>query len=63
MVQVGVGVQATALIARMSSGSIGEAAARFLDEKDPWCVIPDVVALDQEGVDLATDKLDEWERT
>src|SRR4051794_11122017 len=43
--QVGVGVQATALIARMSSGSIGETAARFLDEKNPWRVIPDVVAL------------------
>ena len=40
-VQVGVGVQATALIARMSSGSIGETAARFLDEKNPWRVIPD----------------------
>ncbi|MDQ1477671.1 MAG: hypothetical protein QOE62_2900, partial [Actinomycetota bacterium] len=41
-VQVGVRVQATALIARMSSGSIGETAARFLDEKNPWRVIPDV---------------------
>ena len=60
-VQVGVGVQATALIARMSSGSIGETAARFLDEKNPWRVIPDVVALDQEGIDFATNKLDERE--
>jgi cytochrome b len=51
-VQVGVGVQATALIARMSSGSIGETAARFLDEENPWRVIPDVVALDQEGIGL-----------
>jgi len=58
-VQVGVGVQATALIARMSSGSISETAARFLDEKDPWRVIPNVVPLDQEGIDLATNKLDE----
>src|SRR4051795_6154783 len=62
-VQVGVGVQATALIARMSSGSIGETAARFLDEKNPWRVIPDVVALDQEGIDFATNKLDQRERT
>ena len=31
-VQVGVGVQATALVARMASGSVGETAARFLDE-------------------------------
>jgi hypothetical protein len=60
-VQVGVGVQATALIARMSSGSIGETAARFLDEKNPWRVIPDVVALDQEGIYFATNKLDERE--
>jgi hypothetical protein len=42
----------------MSSGSIGETAARFLDEKNPWCVIPDVAALDQ-GIDFATNKLDE----
>jgi hypothetical protein len=60
-VQVGVGVQTTALIARLSSGSIGETAARFLDEKNPWCVIPDVAALDQEGIDFATNKLDERE--
>ncbi len=60
-VQVGVGVQATALIARMSSGSIGETAARLLDEKNPWRVIPDVAALDQEGIDFATNKLDERE--
>ncbi|GAA2708880.1 hypothetical protein GCM10010429_22660 [Micromonospora olivasterospora] len=60
-VQVGVGVQATAPIARMSPGSIGETAARFLDEKDPWRVIPDVVALDQEGIDFTTNKLDERE--
>jgi cytochrome b len=53
-VHVGVGIQATALIARMSSGSIGEKAARFFDEKNPWHVIPDVIALDQEGVNLAT---------
>jgi len=61
-VQVGVGVQATTLIARMSSGSIGETAARFLDQKDPWRVIPDVVSLGQEGIDFATNKLDECER-
>src|SRR4051812_16633610 len=47
----------------MSSGSIGETAARFLDEKNPWRVIPDVVALDQEGIDFATNKLDQRERT
>src|SRR5216684_4275357 len=45
----------------MSSGSIGETAARFLDEKNPWRVIPDVAALDQEGIDFATNKLDERE--
>jgi hypothetical protein len=45
----------------MSSGSIGETAARFLDEKSPWRVIPNVVALDQEGIDFATNKLDERE--
>jgi hypothetical protein len=45
----------------MSSGSVGETAARFLDEKNPWRVIPDVVALDQEGIDFATNKLDERE--
>lgn len=60
-VQVGVGVQAAALIARMSSGPIGETAARFLDEKNPRRVVPDVVALDQEGIDFATNKLDERE--
>ena len=57
--QVGIGVQATALIARMPSGSIGETAARFLDEENPWRVIPDVAALDQEGIDLAPNQLDE----
>ena len=61
LVQLGVGVQATALIPRMSSGSISETAARFLDEKNPWRVIPDVVALAQEGIDFATNKLDERE--
>ena len=60
-VQVGVGVQAAALIARMSSGPIGESAARFLDEENPRRVIPDVVALDQEAIDLATNELDERE--
>jgi hypothetical protein len=45
----------------MSAGSIGETAARFLDEKNPWRVIPDVVALDQEGIHFATNKLDERE--
>ena len=61
-VQVGVGVQAPALIARMPSGSIGETAARFLDEKDPGRVIPDVAALGQEGIDFAANELDERER-
>jgi hypothetical protein len=58
-VQVGVGVEPTALIARMPSGSIGETAARFLDEEYPWRVIPDVAALGQERIDFATNKLDE----
>ncbi len=44
-VQVGVGVEPTSLIARMSSGSIGEVAPRFLDEKNPRRVVPDVAAL------------------
>jgi hypothetical protein len=57
-VQVGVGVEATALIARMPSGSIGETAARFLDEENPWRVIPDVAALGQERIDFATNKLE-----
>jgi hypothetical protein len=45
----------------MSADSIGETATRFLDEKNPWRVIPDVAALGQEGIDFATNKLDEWE--
>ncbi|MDQ1449461.1 MAG: hypothetical protein QOC79_2432, partial [Actinomycetota bacterium] len=45
----------------MSSGSIGETAARFLDEKNPRRVIPDVTALGQERIDFATNKLDERE--
>ena len=57
--QAGVRVQAATSIARPSSGSIGETAAGFLDEENPWRVIPDVVALDQEGIDLATNELDE----
>jgi hypothetical protein len=61
-VQVGVGIQTTALVARMSSGSIGETATRFLDQKDPWRVIPDMAALGQEGIYFATYKLDECER-
>jgi hypothetical protein len=47
------------LIARASSGAIGETAAGFLDEENPWRVIPDVAALDQEGIDFATNELDE----
>lgn len=43
----------------MSSGSIGETAAGFLDEENPWSVIPDVAALDQEGIDVAANELDE----
>ena len=42
----------------MSSGSIGETAARFLDEENPRRVIPDVAALGQEGIDFATNELD-----
>jgi hypothetical protein len=47
------------LIARASSGSIGETAAGLLDEENPWRVTPDVAALDQEGIDFATNELDE----
>ena len=60
-VQVRVGVQATALIARTSSCSISETAARFLDERNSRRVVPDVVALDQEGIDLATNEFDKRE--
>jgi hypothetical protein len=58
-VQACVRVQAATLIARASSGSIGETAAGFLDEENPWRVIPDVAALDQEAIDFATNELDE----
>jgi hypothetical protein len=58
-VQACVRVQAAALIAPVSSGSVGESAAGFFDEEDPWCVIPDVAALGQEGIDFATNELDE----
>jgi hypothetical protein len=58
-VQDGVRIQAAALIARTSTGSIGEAAAGFLDEENPRRVIPDVVALGQEGIDLAANELDQ----
>lgn len=57
--QDGVRVRAAAPIARTSTGSIGEAAAGFLDKEDPRCVIPLVVALRQKGVDLATNQLDQ----
>ena len=60
-VQVCIGVEAAALIARMSPGSIGETAARFFDEKNPGRVIPDVAALGQEGIDLTANQLDERE--
>ena len=58
-VQACVRVQAATLIARATSGAIGETAAGFLDEENPWRVIPDVAALDQEGIDFATNELDE----
>jgi hypothetical protein len=58
-VQDGVRVQAAALIARTSTGSIGEAAAGFLDKENPRRVIPFVVALGQEGVDLATNEFNQ----
>jgi hypothetical protein len=44
-VQDGVRIQAAALIARTSTGSIGEAAAGFLDKENPRRVIPDMEAL------------------
>jgi hypothetical protein len=43
----------------VSAGSVGEAAAGFLDQEDPGRVIPFVVALGQEGIDLATNELDQ----
>ena len=45
----------------MSSHSIRETAARFLDEKNPRRVIPDVAALGQEAIDFATNELDKRE--
>jgi hypothetical protein len=51
-------VQAAALIARTSTGCVGESAAGFLDEEHPRRVIPNVAALGQEGVDSATNELD-----
>jgi hypothetical protein len=62
-VQVAVGVQTTAWIARVSPGSIGESAARLLDEKGPRRVVSEVGALDQERFDLAPNELDQRERT
>ena len=58
--QVGVRIQAAALIARASTGPIGEAAAGFLDKENPRRVIPCVIALGQEAIDLATNELDKW---
>jgi hypothetical protein len=58
-VQDGVRVQAAALVARTSPGSIGKASAGFLDKQSPRRVIPRVVALGQEGIDLATNELDQ----
>ena len=57
--QYGVRIQAAALIARTSTGSIGESAAGFLDKENPRRVIPDVIALGQERIDLATNELDQ----
>jgi hypothetical protein len=58
-VQGGVRIQAAALIARASTGSIGEAAAGFLDKENPRRVVPDMEAFGQEGIDLATNELDQ----
>jgi hypothetical protein len=43
----------------MPSGSIGEAATGFLDQENPRGVVPRVVALGQEGVDLTTNELNQ----
>ncbi len=56
--QVGVRVQAAALIARTSAGPIGEAAAGFLDDENPRCVIPGMEAFGQDGIDFAANQLD-----
>src|SRR3954452_14627798 len=58
-VQIAVGVQTTAPVAGASAGSIGEAAARLLYEKDPGRVVPDMAALHQEAVDLTAYKFNE----
>jgi hypothetical protein len=46
----------------MPTGSIGEATAGLFDEEHPRSVIPGVVTLGQEGIDLAADELDQRER-
>jgi hypothetical protein len=58
-VQDGVRIQTATLIARTSTGSIGEAAAGLLDKENPRRVIPRVVSLGQEGIDLATNEFDQ----
>jgi len=58
-VQDGVRVQSAAPITRASTGPIGEAPAGFLDKKNPRRVIPFMVPLDQEGIDLATNEPDQ----
>jgi len=46
------------LIARTSAGPIGEAAAGFLDDENPRCVIPGMEAFGQDGIDFAANQLD-----
>jgi hypothetical protein len=43
----------------MPTGSIGEATAGLLDKEHPRRVIPCVVPLGQEGIDLAAYELDQ----
>src|SRR5690242_17508786 len=62
-VQIGVRVQAAALIARVPTISVGEPAARFLDEESPRRVIPDMAALGQECVEFAMHHADRWSRS
>jgi hypothetical protein len=46
-------------MARTYTRSIGEVPAGFLDKENPRRAIPLVVALCQEGIDLATDQVDQ----
>ncbi len=45
----------------MASSPVGEAPTRFLDQKNPRCMVPEFAALDDKAVDLAPNQIDETE--